>query len=435
VPSVCQRLFLVLVSRKKVLHFLVHHHLRYPPFSRSERVKQSLIGAALPQIISAPKFDGSLGKIVTLGTPFMDAMSPVLTRVKQVRTFLNIFSWIVFLTVGFWAFASRFFSDLGIHLLVWITAFVGLPVAFLFYRRGTRAPEIELASFNETVQTQPLILAIGSPVDEAWQILHTLRNIDNPMAVKTNLFSYLFSCLRSSISLSAEVDRIHGAKSYRDLGPVKKVVLFITHLIAVLIFFIAGASFLNIILNGFKDIHFNIFSLLGFILGTLGFFIAPFIFVLFLARMLGVTFYSAFLSPFRWVAQRAGSLLVLGSAFLTFFIRRRSWSVLLKIATGLEGYRLSVPLIEQCPSSIPKTLVKYEDMPHDAEQRAMDGRSAWLARHLGDVSQTFSKLAVNAADLTALLRTVEEDQTLVHGAYYTDDECIGRIADWIAGKG
>jgi hypothetical protein len=44
-----------------------------------------------------------------------------------------------------------------------------------------------------------------------------------------------------------------------------------------------------------------------------------------------------------------------------------------------------------------------------------------------------SKLAVTTADLTSLLRTVEEDQTPVHAAYYTDDECIARIADWIAG--
>ena len=54
---------------------------------------------------------------------------------------------------------------------------------------------------------------------------------------------------------------------------------------------------------------------------------------------------------------------------------------------------------------------------------------AWVARHLEEVSQTFAKLAVTAADITSLLRKVEEDQTLVHAAYYTDDECIARIAD------
>ena len=73
-------------------------------------------------------------------------------------------------------------------------------------------------------------------------------------------------------------------------------------------------------------------------------------------------------------------------------------------------------------------------MPIGAEQRALSRRSAWIGRHLEGVSETFSKVVVTAADISALLRTIEEDETLVHGAYYTDDECIDRIADWIAGK-
>ena len=50
----------------------------------------------------------------------------------------------------------------------------------------------------------------------------------------------------------------------------------------------------------------------------------------------------------------------------------------------------------------------------------------WVARHLGEFSQTFAKLVVTAADLTSPQRTIEEDQELVHAAYYTDDECIAR---------
>jgi hypothetical protein len=34
--------------------------------------------------------------------------------------------------------------------------------------------------------------------------------------------------------------------------------------------------------------------------------------------------------------------------------------------------------------------------------------------------------------MTSLLKSVERDETLVHAAYYTDEECIARIADWIA---
>ena len=105
------------------------------------------------------------------------------------------------------------------------------------------------------------------------------------------------------------------------------------------------------------------------------------------------------------------------------------------ILTGLEGYRFTIPLIEQSPRNVLDEVVKYENMPKGAEQRALQRRSAWVARHLGEVSQTFAKLVVTAADLTSLQRTIEEDQELVHAAYYTDDECIARIADWISGRG
>jgi len=93
-----------------------------------------------------------------------------------------------------------------------------------------------------------------------------------------------------------------------------------------------------------------------------------------------------------------------------------------------------MPAIEQYPRDLPEKSVRYENMPVDAEQRAIKRRSVWVARHLGDVSQTFSKLVVTASDITLLLRTIENDQTLVHAAYYTDDECIARIADWISGR-
>ena len=101
---------------------------------------------------------------------------------------------------------------------------------------------------------------------------------------------------------------------------------------------------------------------------------------------------------------------------------------------GLEGYRHQLPLIEQSPSSLPENFVTYENMPTGAQQRALAMRGAWIDRHLNDVAQTFSKLVVTSADIVLLLRAIEADQKLVHAAYYTDPECIARIADWIAAK-
>jgi len=119
---------------------------------------------------------------------------------------------------------------------------------------------------------------------------------------------------------------------------------------------------------------------------------------------------------------------------MTYGVRYWGWSVLQAMAMGLEGYRFKIPPIEQRPSNIPEEVLQYESMPTGAEQRALAMRNAWIGRHFGDVSETFSKIVVTAADISLLLRTVEADQSLVHAAYYTDDECIRRIADWIAGR-
>ena len=65
----------------------------------------------------------------------------------------------------------------------------------------------------------------------------------------------------------------------------------------------------------------------------------------------------------------------------------------------------------------------------------MAKRNAWVGRHLDGVAQTFARLVVSPVDLSLLLATIEEDLSLIHAAYYTDDDCISRIADWIAGGG
>jgi hypothetical protein len=156
--------------------------------------------------------------------------------------------------------------------------------------------------------------------------------------------------------------------------------------------------------------------------------------VLSLALFLEEGFLTAFLSPVRWCARLAGSLIRVGPAFGTYMVRRWSWPVLLRAAMGLEGYPFEPPAIRQYPNNVPETLVKYENMPTGAEGRALDKRNAWISCFLGDVSQTFSKIAVTGADITSLLHTVEAELSLVHAAYYTDDECIDQIAEWIAGR-
>jgi hypothetical protein len=149
----------------------------------------------------------------------------------------------------------------------------------------------------------------------------------------------------------------------------------------------------------------------------------------------GAEFYSTVWLPFRVFAQLLQSVANVGPTLGTYFVRRLSWPVMLRMALGLEGNARRLPPVQQFPFGVTEGFAKYENMPQDAERRALAQRSCWIVRHLGDVSQTFSKLAVKGADVTSLLREIEADQKLVHAAYYTDDQCVARIADWIADKG
>jgi hypothetical protein len=392
----------------------------------------NIVVEALPQIIAAPSPNKSLGVIVTLGSPFMDTMSPALKRAALARRILDFASWIVILIVvpgaiagyayvseGFWRYGAMFEA---------LAFFSGGVVWFFQTRR--------IGDLHGAAQDQPPFFAMGSLMDEAWQILHHTETMPNPLAVKSNLLRYLFAALRSGVSRAAQRDRIYGAKSYRDLEFRVKLALATMHVMTIFIFFILMTIVLaaGITITGTgpetlsQDIYVFGMPFFYFSFGVIGC-------VLVGTKALGESFYSAFLSPFRWCIRRAGSLGLIFPEIGTYLVRKRGWSVLQAMAMGLEGYRFKMPVIEQFPRNLPEKFVKYENMPSGAEQRAMDRRGAWVARHIGDVSLTFSRLVVTAADITSLLCTIEGDQTLVHAAYYTDDECIARIADWIAGRG
>jgi hypothetical protein len=141
---------------------------------------------------------------------------------------------------------------------------------------------------------------------------------------------------------------------------------------------------------------------------------------------------SAANAPFRWLSRQMRALGSLPGEFVTYLVRRRGWSLLQATLMGMEGYPSELPRIERYPFW--EGFATYEDMPIGAQQRAVERRKHWLARHSGAVSDTFSQVAVNAANIGALLEAVANDAALVHGAYYTDEECIERIARWIAGK-
>jgi len=401
---------------------------------------------ALDQITTALLPNASLGKIVTLGTPFMDTMSPILQRIKRKSSFLTGLSWIalVWLILSpaiIWALTRAFaFAELSAPIvgLCTISIFLAAALVFALLVFG-RKSQTDEPIFNRADQTHPKFLAIGSRMDEPWQLLHHMRDYPNPMAVETNLIGYLISSMQSHISESRQIARIYQVKSYRDLKWGARLFLALNHLmflwfLAFVLSTILGAISSTIyFMIRYGHIHVpwlppDFLVILSII------FVGWFVLILLFTRMFGPAFYSAFFSPFRWCAYRLGAIKGIFRQIATFIVRSRGWSVVLAIAMGLEGYRHPLPRIERYPSSVPSNFVTYENMPMGAQQRAQAKRGAWIDRHLNNVAQTFSKLVVTSADITLLLRAIEADPTLVHAAYYTDQECIARIADWIAAK-
>ena len=403
---------------------------------------------AWPRIATA-----SLGKIVTLGTPFMDTMSPIRERIRRTQRFIVGRSLIASIWISLFPQIVRLFGFAGRDIvLVGTITFLAPAIVFALLFFGSKSPtelifnraaqlfsrerdrQTELSfnrifnSFNRAAQNQLKFLAIGSPMDEPWQLLHYLRNAPNPMAVNKNLIRYLISSRRSHISVSRQIARIYGAKSYRDLNLKAKLVLALMYLL-----FLLPLLLIAVMIGlGEPILMYLRFAAAEIVIGLLGWFVGGSVLILLSTRKFGTEFYSAFFAPFRWCVYRVVAITGIVQQIVIYVVRSRGWSVVLLIAMGLEGYRHPLPLIEQSPSSVPG--VTYENMPTGAEQRARTRRGEWINRHVDSVAQTFSKLVVTSADITLLLDKIEADQTLVHAAYYTDDECIARIADWIAAK-
>src|SRR5215470_6966805 len=260
----------------------------------------NVVVEALPQIVAASSPKETPGTIVTLGTPFIDTMSPIFKRVRRTRTVLNVLSWIAFAIVA--SVLAIIYYAVAKSLPAWwhgafVLAFLLLafPPCFRIYQWFSRS-----AGSGNLAQAQPRFLAMSSQADEAWQILHHTRNIQNPLAVKSSLLSYLFSSTRSVMARSAQVARIRGARSYGDLGIVARIVMALTHLITIILIVLMVLGIIGLLLSSIsaeaeavkKDLGEQV---LGITVALAILTTVLLIFVMFLTKLLGETFYSAFL--------------------------------------------------------------------------------------------------------------------------------------------
>lgn len=163
------------------------------------------------------------------GGSLFDLFSKIQSISPTIASFLIMLVWI--------EPRETLYLSITVVLAVVIGAVVS-PVIWLSGRVRGRKNWIAATTFSESGETQPRLLAISSRLDEAWQVLHHIRNAGNPLAVRSSIFKYLAGSMRLQISRSNQVSYIYGARTYRHLGIVAKCALAVSYLLATYIFFL-----------------------------------------------------------------------------------------------------------------------------------------------------------------------------------------------------
>lgn len=376
----------------------------------------NVVVQALPRILPSSK----LGTIVTMGTPFMDTTSPVQRGVQRRERLIFIFSMIMLVCLYLLLLLSLLFApyiDWDHWDRIGMIAFGAAFITAAMIKRGWgwfNAKKVRtLDSFRGL-----RLFVLSSPKDEAWQVLHHLQTLNDPLAVKSSFIDYFRAASKAKRDLEAEISRLRGSTSFENLDLSTKLFVVLFH-----VFLVGSLAYLGCV--GLPDAIIDDDNILSIAIFQIAVFLGGTLLISIFDERAALGLWSPY--PHFW-----GLLTVLFSTAGTYVVRREAWSVLQGLGMGLDGYSYQMPTVEQRPSNIPDTCIHYEEIRDNVLELAMEKRGAWLLRHLGEASQTFSKLALTPADLTSLLQNIETDQSLVHAAYYTEEDCVRRIADWIA---
>jgi len=396
-------------------------------------------------------------KIVTLGTPFLDTMSPILKQTERrnkaisLMTFVAISAATLFMIAIVLSDALNYCSDSSqttlycwthyyTYIDMFFVSFMGLAIlyyAFLLLKLRRRATRV--------AQPKTDLLCMNSTSDEAWRVLRATRQARDPVAVR--FLCHVQSTIKAKTERSNARSRIRDEKSYRDIRLLYWPILLLMHAwtILLLVFLsistkaeialIANTVFGHIGVEGYLNLRSLSSDRIDS--GALLLLILTVLLVLYLYTFVGSAFISAYLSPFRWLGRQAARIQSIAYAVATYRVRAGLWRFIQETALGVEGYPFNLPKVELKPRRFSRDLVKITGklMPPGAQKRAEDRRSNQSRQILSDVLEMVSKRKPSTADINSVLRDISTDIELVHAAYYTDDECIARIADWIAGKG
>ena len=377
------------------------------------------------------------GSYVFLGTPFVDTISPFSQLQERRRKRFAIASWILSFAIAalfvFLMIIGTKGSDSNwIGMLIIGGPLLLTPLVLLLRGRRARSWSGLISDISNGKRAGPRILVMNSDHDEARQALHHLRVTENPLAPSTGLLRHVWTTLRELVAQRKALSRIRGIVSFADA-------IFMTKLF-VCAFYITGVlGWGSVIVE--REYGRTIFRTAGLDLTedafntAAGWMIVGWMFVFSIgAAVTRGAMLSALASPFRWVWNGLAVMAFIPSEVATYFVRRRMWSVLQRLALGLMAYPYPLPQVDRVPSVLPKAFFTYEDLPPSTVERVLAQRNEGIGGRFGTVSNLLAKTTITSADLSSFLEEVERDLTLVHAAYYADDECINRIARWIADR-
>ena len=196
-------------------HFIAHSH------------GGNVIVEALPRLLSGKETEW-IGRIVTLGTPFIDTSTAI--HLQLIRHQLKVkhrISLSLILALTLWLAVIYFFISMlsldKIDFFWWIGVPVIRVVGLLLSAISRRLRQSSKVS--KIPLSKPIILAISTLEDETWKSLSHVRNSKNPLAPNSGWMKYILASYLTNIRRGDEIGRIHGEKRLSQIGGSNKIVV------------------------------------------------------------------------------------------------------------------------------------------------------------------------------------------------------------------
>jgi len=401
--------------------------------------------------------DRGLGKAVTLGTPFMDTLSSVRRQrlvweiLFSIPALLVVLGVLLFIPIAVYVPGSPYFAASLAwwqHMLLWLVVCLFLPPISVVFGGALNSlrSDISWRKLARRRAFSKLLLVVGSPYDEACRLLHHLVRAANPFDPETGIIGYLAKFWWNYARRQWEIDKLVFSNEGRG-GRVSeltvRIVAYVFFYVPLTVYLLNAAALQSTLIiftqlgpefksfgmlsdhrvAGAVVIASVIYAAVAFIMSAVGFYARPPVFI------------AAVTHPVRVILRHVRILALLPKEVVTYLVRKQGLSVLQSVALGLEAYRFQLPNVDGKPLFLTNESFSYEDLPTRTVERISGKRNDMIGAHIDMVSTLLAKDEIATGDLSALLREVETNLSLVHAAYYTDDECIERIARWIAGKG